>query len=269
MTASDAPGTRESEASQGRRLFGKVAVVTGGASGIGAATCRLFAREGASVIIADIDDELGRQVETEITDAGGEAVFRHLDVVNADDWVAAIEYAVERFGKLDVLVNNAGMSGPRARKTVEDTMDDDWNVVMDVNARSVFVGTKYAIPQMRKAGGGSIINVSSIYGNVGSKASTPYHASKGAVRTFTKAAAVQYAPEQIRVNSVHPGFTDTGMTRDIHAVPEIRKEREDKTPVGRLGVPEDIAWGIVYLASDESRFVTGAELVIDGGMTAQ
>ena len=269
MMASDAPGTLDNGSPRGSRLHGKVAIVTGGASGIGAATCRLFAREGARVVIADIDDESGQQVETEITGAGGEGVFRHLDVANEDDWMAAIEYVLKRFGKLDILVNNAGMSGPRSRKTVEETLDEDWTIVMDVNARSVFLGTKLAIPAMREAGGGSIINVSSIYGNVGSKASTPYHASKGAVRTFTKAAAVQYAPEQIRVNSVHPGFTDTAMTRDIHSVPAIRKEREDKTPVGWLAVPEDIAWGIVYLASEESRFVTGAELVIDGGMTAQ
>jgi len=175
---------------------------------------------------------------------------------------------VARFGKLDVVVNNAGISAPGRPPTEEQTVEG-WDAVMAVNARGVFLGTKHAIPEMRKAGGGSIINISSIYGNVGSKGGTAYHASKGAVRAFSKAAAIQYADVNIRVNSVHPGFVDTPMTDGLHSQPGVREERVARTPLGRMGVPEDIAYGILYLASDESGFVTGSELVIDGGMTAQ
>ncbi len=144
-----------------------------------------------------------------------------------------------------------------------------WDAVMAVNSKGVFLGTKHAIPEMRKVGGGSVINISSVYGNVGSRGGTAYHASKGAVRTFSKAAAIQYADEQIRVNSVHPGFVDTPMTEAMDAQPGVHDERVGKTPFGRMGMPEDIAFGILYLASDESNFVTGSELIIDGGMTAQ
>lgn len=251
------------------RLAGIVAIVTGGASGIGEATCRRFAEEGASVVIADVNDDRGRRLEAEIKSAGGEAAFIRLDVTDEDRWVAVVAETVDRYGKLDVVVNNAGMSGRFGRPVVEETTVEGWDAVFDVNAKGVFLGTKHAIPEMRKAGGGSIINVSSIFGNVGSRGGTAYHASKGACRTFTKAAAVQYAAEGIRVNSVHPGFVDTPMTEGLHAQPGVREERTRVTPLGRLGVPDDIAHGIVYLASDESRWVTGSELVIDGGMTAQ
>ena len=253
----------------GRRLVGKVALVTGGSSGIGRGTCQLFAREGAKVVIADVAEEAGRQVEEEIVEHGGEAMFVRLDVAREDEWIAAVRRTVERFGRLDVLVNNAGMSTDATRETVEHTELDVWNQAMGVNSTGVFLGMKHAVPQIRKAGGGSIINVASIYGLVASKRGTVYHAAKGSVRMLTKAGAIQYAGEGIRVNAVHPGFADTGMTRDLHARPGVREEREAQTPLGRLGTPEDIAWGIVYLASDEASFVTGSDLVIDGGMTAQ
>jgi NAD(P)-dependent dehydrogenase (short-subunit alcohol dehydrogenase family) len=252
------------------RLEGKVAIVTGGASGFGAATCRFFAREGMQgVVIADINDVLGRQVAQEIEASGGHACFVKLDVTDESQWREAVAATVGRYGRLDVTVNNAGLSVPESRKKVEETTLEVWNQMHAVNVTGVFLGTKHSIPEMRKVGGGSIINISSIYGIVGSPGSTAYHSSKGAVRTFTKAAAIQYAPENIRVNSIHPGFADTGMTRELHAQPAERQRRISLTPLGRMGTPEDIAWGCVYLAADESSFVTGSELVIDGGMLAQ
>ena len=174
--------------------------------------------------------------------------------------------AVNRIGKLDILVNNAGVL---LRGQLEETSSQDWDFVMGVNAKGTFLGTKAAIPEMRKAGGGSIINLSSIYGLVGSVTSSAYHASKGAVRIFNKSTAIQYASENIRANSVHPVLVDSPMTRAHHDTPTIAQERVAEMPLGRMGQPEDIAAAIPYLASDESSFVTGAELVIDGGMTAQ
>jgi NAD(P)-dependent dehydrogenase (short-subunit alcohol dehydrogenase family) len=248
------------------RVLGKVALVSGGARGIGAAAARLLAREGAAVVVGDILEEEGRVIAAQIGEAGGRALFVRLDVTVEGDWRNAVQTAVAVYGKLDVVVNNAGISG---RDRVEETTEDLWERVMAVNAKGVFLGAKLAIPELRKAGGGSIINISSIYGMVGSETSASYHASKGAVRLFTKAAAIQYAPEGIRVNSVHPGFVDSPMTQQHHALPGVRADRLAKTPLGRLGTPEDIAFGILYLASDESSFVTGSELVIDGGMTAR
>ena len=247
------------------RLEGKVALISGGARGIGAATARLMAAEGAAVVIADVLEKEGVLTAAEISETGGNTLFVPLDVTSEAGWAAAVQAAVSKYGKLDVLVNNAGIS---SRTGVEETPVESWDQVMDVNAKGVFLGTKAAIPEMRKAGGGSIINISSIYGIVGSGGSASYHASKGAVRLFTKSAAVQYAREGIRVNSVHPGFVDSPMTEAHHGVPEVRQARTTQTPLGRLGVPEDIAPGILYLASDQSAFVTGSELVIDGGMIA-
>ena len=247
------------------RAAGKVVLISGGARGIGAATAQLMAQEGAAVVIADVLEPEGHDTEAEIAEAGGRVLFIRLDVTSEEDWQAAVQATTARYGKLDVLVNNAGIS---SRTGVVETASDSWDQVMAVNARGVFLGTKAAIPEMRKAGGGSIINISSIYGIVGSATAAAYHASKGAVRVFTKAAAIQYAGERIRVNSVHPGFVDSPMTAQFHAVSQVREARLSRTPIGRLGVPEDIAPGILYLASDESSFVTGSELVIDGGMTA-
>jgi len=248
------------------RVAGKVALVSGGARGIGAATARLLAQEGAAVVIGDILEEEGRTIAAQIGELGGRALLVRLDVTVEEDWRHAIQTAVATYGKLDVVVNNAGISG---RTPVEETTEELWERVMAVNAKGVFLGTKVAIPELRKAGGGSIINISSIYGLVGSETSASYHASKGAVRLFTKAAAIQYAKDGIRVNSVHPGFVDSPMTQQHHSLPGVRADRLAKTPLGRLGTPEDIAWGVLYLASEESSFVTGSELVIDGGMTAR
>jgi cyclopentanol dehydrogenase len=252
----------------GKRLDGKVAIVTGGASGIGEATSRLFSMHGAKVVIADIDDAKGARLEADLKRTGCDAVYSRLDVASEADWQKVVAEAVKRYGRLDIVVNNAGMSGPRGRAWVTETTVENWDVVMSVNATGVFLGTKHGILAMQKAGGGSIINVSSIYGIVGSKGGAVYHASKGAVRTFTKAAAIQYARDNIRVNSVHPGFVDTPMTADLHSRPGVREERTALTPLGRLGTPQDIANGILFLASDESSWVTGLELIIDGGTLA-
>lgn len=251
--------------SKGDRLQNKVAIVTGGASGIGEATSRIFVREGAKVLIGDIDSDKGKELEGELSP---NSVYADLDVTSEDDWRDAVNLAESKWGGLDVVVNNAGMSGAKGRAVVEDVNLSDWNDVFAVNSTGVMLGTRSGIEAMKRRGGGSIVNVSSIFGIVGSKAGAAYHASKGAARTFSKAAAVQYAEYNIRVNSVHPGFTDTPMTLDIHSVKEIRDFRLGMTPMGRLGLPEDIANGILYLASDESSWVTGIELVIDGGETA-
>ncbi len=252
----------------GKRLEGKTAIVTGGASGIGEATSRLFIQEGARVVIADIDDNKGNTLEAELNQNGEVARFHNFDVTQESRWIEVVDEMMTKWGRLDIVVNNAGMSGAMGRAMVEDTIVENWNTVFAVNSTAVMLGTKTAIPAMRKNGGGSVVNVSSIFGIVGSPAGAAYHASKGAVRTFSKAAAVQYASDNIRVNSVHPGFTDTPMTLDIHSQKEIRDARLAMTPMSRLGLPIDIAYGILYLASDEAAWVTGAELVIDGGEIA-
>ena len=248
------------------RVAGKVALVSGAARGIGAATAKLLAQEGAAVVLGDVLEVEGNQTVAEIVAAGGRATFLPLDVANTESWQQVIAAAVAAYGKLDILVNNAGISG---RAAVAETDVETWERVLEINGKGVFLGVRAAIPELRKAGGGSIINISSIYGIVGSETSAAYHASKGAVRIFTKAAAIQYAADGIRVNSVHPGFVDSPMTAASHSIPEVHDLRISRTPLGRMGTPEDIAAGILYLASDESSFVTGSELVIDGGMTAQ
>jgi len=249
------------------RVDGKVALISGGARGQGATEAQLFSREGAKVVLGDILDDAGRQVEAAIRAAGGEATYVHLNVTSEADWRAAVDTAERGYGHLHVLVNNAGIL---IRKSIEETTEDDWDRLMAVNVKGVFLGTKYAIPAMRRAGGGSIINISSTAGLVGSPyGSSAYTATKGAVRLFTKATAVQHAKENIRCNSVHPGPVDTDMIRDTLSDPVLRDERLNRVPLGRIGKPEDIAYGVLYLASDESSFVTGSELVIDGGSTAQ
>ncbi len=249
------------------RMDGKVALISGGARGQGAAEARLFAQEGAKVVIGDVLDAEGTSVAAEIAESGGDALFVHLDVTHEEDWRSAIGAATSSFGKLDILVNNAGIwRGGR----VEDTTVEDWDMILDVNAKGVFLGTKLAIPEMRKAGGGSIINISSTAGLVGSTRSSAYTASKGAVRLFTKATAVQYAKEGIRANSIHPGPIDTAMIQQVWQGEEQNREAAiARTPLGRIGTPEDVAYGALFLASDESSFMTGSELVIDGGSTAQ
>ena len=254
------------------RLEGKVALISGGARGQGAEEARLFSREGAKVVIGDVLDEDGKQVEAQINEAGGECLYVRLDVTSEANWQQAVNAAVSRFGKLDVLVNNAGIGSTRrpdgVQATIEDLTEGEWDRVMDVNAKGVFLGTKHAIPEMRKAGGGSIINISSIAGIVGGR-TTAYGASKGAVRIFTKATAIQHARDGIRCNSVHPGVIDTPMTEQMLSDEEGRQANIARHPIGRVGRPEEIAYGVLYLASDESSFVTGSELVIDGGLTAQ
>ena len=249
------------------RLEGKVAIITGGARGQGATEARMFAQEGAKVVIGDIRDELGMQVEAEIRELGGEAVYLHLDVTSEDDWQEAVETAEQRFGKVDVLVNNAAIV---LRKDIEETTGDDWDNIMEINAKGVFLGTKAVIPAMRRAGGGSIINISSISGLV-SIGPPAYIATKGAVRLFTKSTAIQYASENIRANSIHPGSVDTDMRREGMGdqTPEEIQARIDNIPLGRVGTTEDISYGALFLASDESSFMTGSELVIDGGYTAK
>ena len=253
------------------RLEGKVALITGGARGMGAAEAKLFSREGAKVVIADILEDEGRQTEAEINETGGDAIFIKLDVSQQSDWDAAIERTVEQFGKLDVIVNNAGIA---SGFTIEETTVEHWDQIMDVNAKGVFLGTKAAIAQMlSQGGGGSIINISSISGMVGqARVSAAYNASKGAVRIFTKSAAVQYASDGIRVNSIHPGGTVTPMTQQVWQGSEIDDDGfvlAPEIPLGRAAKPEEIAYGALYLASDDSSYVTGAELVIDGGVTAR
>jgi NAD(P)-dependent dehydrogenase (short-subunit alcohol dehydrogenase family) len=247
-------------------LEGKVALISGGARGQGAAEARLFAREGAKVVIGDILDAEGSRLAAAIAESGGDAVYVHLDVTQEEDWRRAVGAAISSFGKLNVLVNNAAIW---RRGHVEDTTEQHWDDVLEVNAKGVFLGTKLTIPEMRKAGGGSIINISSTAGLVGSRTSTAYSASKGAVRLFTKATAVQYAMEGIRANSIHPGPIDSAMGNQVWPDAESREASIGRTAIGRMGTPEDIAYGALYLASDESSFVTGSELVIDGGLTAQ
>ena len=249
------------------RLDGKVALISGGARGQGATEARMMALEGASVVFGDILDDAGRQVEAQIRELGGEATYVHLDVTREADWQSAVDTAVNTYGTLNVLVNNAGIL---IRKTLEETTGEDWDRIMNINAKGVFLGTKAAIPAMREAGGGSIVNISSTAGLVSSPSgSASYTASKGAVRLLTKSTAVQYAKEGIRCNSVHPGPIETDMIQDSLSDPDALAERMQRLPMGRVGKPEEVAYGVIYLASDESSFVTGSELVIDGGTTAQ
>ncbi len=248
------------------RLQGKVAIITGGARGQGAAEARMFVREGARVVFGDILDDEGRQVEAEIAAAGGEAVYVRLDVTDEDAWREAVGTAVSRFGKVDILVNNAGIASWDAG---DDATVEDWDRIMEVNAKGVFLGTKAVIPAMRAAGGGSIINISSISGMVGQTNIHPgYNASKGAVRVLTKSTAVQHAAEGIRCNSIHPGPVKTPMTERGWSDPEWLQAMRRRTPLGRYADPNEIAYGVLFLASDESSFMTGSEMVIDGGVTA-
>ncbi|HBD84299.1 MAG TPA: glucose 1-dehydrogenase [Dehalococcoidia bacterium] len=249
------------------RLAGKVAFISGGARGMGATEAKLFANEGAAVAIGDVLEEAGKRTEAEINQSGGQALFVSLDVTSEQSWLDAIGATVAKFGRLDILVNNAGVS---AHGMIEFTTEADWDRVMDVNSKGPFLGTKAAIPEMRKSGGGSIINISSQLGLVGTEMSSPqYQSSKGAIRLLTKTTALQYAPDGIRCNSVHPGPVNTDMTADSRGNPENLGKMVGRIPMGRYGEPVEIANGVLYLASDESGFVTGSELVLDGGWTAQ
>ena len=249
------------------RLQGKVALISGGARGQGAAEAKLFTREGAKVVFGDVLDDEGRKTEAEIQEIGGEALYIHMDVTKEGDWEKAVSETVSKFGKLDILVNNAGVV---SWGNLEDTTPEEWDRVMDINSKGVFLGTKAVIPQMRKIGGGSIVNISSISGIIGQDNIQPvYNASKGAVRLFTKSTAIQYASENIMANSVHPGSVATDMNAERRSDPELLAQSLSRIPMGRIGEPDDIALGVLYLASDEASFITGSELVIDGGFSAQ
>jgi NAD(P)-dependent dehydrogenase (short-subunit alcohol dehydrogenase family) len=249
------------------RLEGKVAIISGAASGMGAEEARLFASEGAKVVLTDVTEDGGRRVEAEIHEAGGEAVFVRADVTVEEDWEMAVATSLSRFGKLNVLVNNAGIS---SGSFADPTDTEGWRKIMDINATGVFLGTKHAIPEMIKAGGGSIVNISSIMGFVGGGSGHPaYHASKGAVRIFTKATAVRYGPDGIRANSVHPGYLPPMLSSDPSLDPSGREEMVRLTPLRRAGEVREVANGVLFLASDDASFVTGTELVIDGGFLAQ
>ena len=250
------------------RLKGKVSIISGASHGMGAEEARLFAREGSKIVIADVMEAEGGQVVDEINETGGEAIFVLTDVTSESDWQRSVQSTVSKFGKLDVLVNNAGISAA----AYNDPMDTDgWRRIMDVNATGVFLGTKHAVPEMQRTGKGSIVNISSIMGIVASESGHPaYHASKGAVRIFTKATAVKYGPSGIRANSVHPGFmppmmnsprTETGMTE--------RTMQINQTPLRRIGEIIEVANAVLFLASDEASFITGTELVVDGGYIAR
>jgi NAD(P)-dependent dehydrogenase (short-subunit alcohol dehydrogenase family) len=247
------------------RLEGKTALVTGAARGIGAAVARVFAAEGAGVALTDILSAPGEQVREAISAAGGTASFSELDVTSEPDWRRVVDDVLDRFGDLDILVNNAGIY---ERNTVEELDLETWKQVMEVNADSVFLGTKACIPAMRRSGGGSIVNIASVASMRGSQWSTAYHASKGAVAVFTRSAAVQYGRYGIRVNSVHPGAIDTDMLDQVYIDDGLRHQRIGAMPLRRSGSPEEVAKAVLFFASDDSSYVTGSELRVDGGALA-
>jgi NAD(P)-dependent dehydrogenase (short-subunit alcohol dehydrogenase family) len=246
------------------RMDGRVAIVSGGAGGIGKATCLLLAREGATVVVADLD-EAGRVLADEISGQGGRATFRRLDVTDHDSWQEVVDATLTEHGRVDALINNAGITDTRG---LADTTAESWERMVAIDQMGVMLGMKCVAPAMRSGGGGSIVNLSSIAGLIAIPGSSlAYTASKGAVRLMTKFAAVELAKDGIRVNSVHPGRVETEMVAGQTA--EKMEYMLSRTPLGRNASPDDIAYGILYLASPESAYVTGSELVIDGGFTAQ
>jgi NAD(P)-dependent dehydrogenase (short-subunit alcohol dehydrogenase family) len=253
------------------RVEGKVAIVTGGASGLGKASCLLLAKEGAKVAVADINDEGGEKVVSEIEGNGGAAQYWHIDVSDEREVSQAFSDIHQKFGRIDVLVNDAGIPG--VHKSSDEIDEKEWDRVIQINLKGVFLCTKHVFPYMKQAGGGSIINLSSAYGLVGGE-DPPYHAAKGGVRLLTKSDAFYYAKHRIRVNSIHPGYIMTPMVEAVLAsAPEGAEAFKEfigrMTLLGYIGEPNDIAFGVLYLASDESKYVTGSELIIDGGFTSQ
>jgi 3(or 17)beta-hydroxysteroid dehydrogenase len=248
------------------RLAGKVALISGGASGMGQSEAAIFAREGARVVVGDILEAEGRDTAAQITKAGGQARFVKLDVTSEADWQAAVGAAVTGFGKLNDHVNNAGISGTFDLDTLSTSA---WDTLMSVNAKGVFLGMKYALPALQQAGGGAVVNISSISGFVGQdKIHMAYNASKGAVRIMTKSAAVQFAKDGIRVNSVHPGIMPPMRTSKTSADPAWREKTLRAVPMKRQGSVEEVAYAVLFLASDEASYITGTELVVDGGYLA-
>ena len=246
-------------------LQGKVAIVTGGASGIGAATAEAMSAAGAFVVITDVNDELGEALAKRLTGAGGCARYRHLDVTDEAQWAQTVAETARELGRVDVLVNNAGIG---TLPDVEQETRDGWDKVVAVNETSVWLGMKHTIPAMRASGGGSIVNVSSIFGAVGGfGGSVAYHATKGAVRLMTKNAAIRYAKEGIRVNSVHPGFVDTPMLDAVKGTP-IEETIVRSTPIGRLARPDEVGEVIAFLSGPKASYMTGSEVYVDGGWTA-
>jgi len=248
------------------RLENKVALITGGASGMGASMARVFAGEGAKVVVADMLEDEGKKIAAEITQANGAAIYQRLDVTSEADWQAAIAATLAAYGKLDILVNDAGISG----SAVDDLFDTAaWEKIMAVNSTGTFLGMKHAIPLMKQAGGGSIVNISSISGVTGQRGiHVAYNASKGAVRTLTKAAAVQHGRDNIRVNSVHPGLMPPMRTSGRTADPVVRAKMLEGVPLRRAGRVEEVANAVLFLASDEASYITGVELYVDGGFLA-
>jgi NAD(P)-dependent dehydrogenase (short-subunit alcohol dehydrogenase family) len=250
------------------KLDGKVALISGGARGQGAAEAETFVKEGARVVFGDIRDDEGKKVEAAIRARGGDAVYVHLDVTSETDWQAAVQTTTSRYGKLDILINNAAIVIPRV--PIEERTVAEWDRVMAVNAKGVFLGTKHAIPAMRRAGGGSIVNISSVAGIGQSLHQEPaYAASKGAIRIFTKVTASQHAKDGIRCNSVHPGPVDTEMFHSAFQDKDAMQRRLERVPLRRMGTVAEIVTAVLYLASDEASYMTGSELVIDGGALAQ
>lgn len=252
-----------------KRLEDKVAIVTGAASGMGAAEARLFAKEGAKVVATDIQIEKLDEVVEEIKDEGGEALAIEHDVTSEEEWENVVNKTVDTYEKIDVLVNNAGIGGAEGFAPFTDIDLDSWNKFLNVNSTGNFLGAKAVVPEMKKEDQGSIINTSSIAGLVGGAAGVQYTASKGANRMFTKGMAIELAPNNIRVNSIHPGFIDTPMVSVVTEDEEQLEESLKLIPLGKTGTPEEVANLVLFLASDESSYITGAEIPIDGGYTAK
>ena len=249
------------------KLDGRVAILSGGAGGIAFEEARLFLQEGAKVILGDIRDELGRKAEAELAETGGDVSYHRLDVTSEDDWRAIVGLAESGYGKLDILVNNAGITIP---KPLEETTVDDWDRTMDINVKGVFLGTKYSVEAMKRVGGGAIVNIASTAGLGGtSHFLGSYGPSKAAVQNYTKITALKYATDKIRCNTIFPGPIDTPILwASIGDTPETRKWAVESVPLGRVGLPQDIAKGVLFLVSDDAEWVTGSDLVIDGGMRA-
>ena len=248
------------------RLANKVAIITGGTGNLGSAQVQTFASEGAAVVIADIDSVKGKQIERDTQKKFGNAIFTYLDVTNESSWIELVNKTVKIFGLPTILVQNAGIyrSG-----TILETDGAKWDSIMSVNAKGVFLGTKIVLPKMISAGGGSIVNISSTAGIIGSKISTAYTPSKAAVRVFTKSTALQHAKDNVRANSIHPGPVESEMLSQVYPDMKLKRKRGNEIPLGRFARPVDVCNAALFLASDESSYMTGSELVIDGGLTAQ